>query len=155
MNKKSNFLVALMIFFFAFTTGLGTDIEELLRVSDVEQVTGIKGIQLIPRDPLIGAGGDLNFARADKDMVLMVLVKDSSMYEEWKNIEGYFHASVPDIGDEAFEGPSFGEFRYILIFRKGNKAVSISAFMNLEAGGEPFLNMEQLCQIAEIIISRL
>jgi len=153
MDKKRNFLAALMIFFFTFTIGLGTDFEELLSVSDVEKATGLKGIQLIPKDPQIGAGGDLNFALADKDMFLMVAVKDSSMYEEWKNLEGNFYASVPDIGDEAFEGPSFSEFRYLLIFRKGNKAVLLSSFINLE--GELFLNMEQLCQLAKIIISRI
>jgi len=155
MDKKSNFLAALMIFFFTFTIGLGTDFEELLHVSDVEQVTGLQGLQLIPRDPQIGAGGDLNFALADKDLILIVAVRDSSMYQEWKNVEGHFYASVPDIGDEAFEGPSYSEFRYHLIFRKGNKAVLLSTFMNLKAEAEPFLNMEQLCQIAKIIISRL
>jgi len=55
--------------------------------------------RLIPRDSLIGAGGDLNFALADKDLILMVAFRDSSMYEEWKNVEGHFYASVPDIGD--------------------------------------------------------
>lgn len=155
MDKKINVLAALMIFFFIFTTGLGTDLEELLGVSDVEKVSGLQGIQLIPRNPQIGAGGDLNFALADGDMLLMVTVKGLSMYEEWKNMEGFFYALVPDIGDEAFEGPSFGEFRYMLVFRKGNKAVSLSTFINLEAGGEPFLSMEQLGEIAKIMVSRL
>lgn len=155
MDKKGFFLTALMIFLVIFSTGLSTDLEELLRVSDVEKVTGLQGIQLVPRNPQIGAGGDLNFALADGDMLLIATVKDSSMYEEWKNMEGFFHASVPDIGDEAFEGPGFGEFRYMFVFRKGNKAVSLSTFINLEAGGEPYLSMEQLGEIAKIMASRL
>ena len=155
MDKKSYFPALLMIFFFAFTIGLATDIEKLLTVSDVEKVTGLQGIQLIPKDPMKGAGGDLNFALGGEDMVLMVSVQDSSLYEAWKNLEGNFYAVVPDIGDEAFKGPGFTEVRYLLVFKKGNKAVLLSTFLNLEAGGESYLKMEQLYQLAKIIVSRL
>ena len=102
-----------------------------------------------------GAGGDLNFALGGEDMVLMVSVQDSSLYEEWKNLEGNFYAEVPDIGDEAFKGPGFTKVRYLLVFRKGDKAVLLSTFMNREAGGELFLKMEQLSEFAKIIVSRL
>ena len=155
MDKRANFLALLMILGFTFTMGFATDIEKLLTVADVEKETGLQGIQLIPKNPMKGAGGDLNFALAGKDMMLMVSVQDSSLYEQWKNLEGNFYAEVPDIGDEAFKGPGFTEVRYLLVFRKGNKAVLLSTFLNLEAEGEPFLKMEQLTEFAKIIISRL
>ena len=77
------------------------------------------------------------------------------MYDEWKSQEGFFHESVPEIGEEAFQGPAFGEYRYTLIFRKGGTAIALSSFFNMQAGGEPFLNQEQLRQIAKIVVSRL
>ena len=129
--------------------------ENLLTVNEVEKVTGMQGIQLIPRNPRIGAGGDLNFALADGTLILITTVQKPSMYNTWKSQEGFFHASVSDIGDEAFDGPNFGEHRYVLIFRKGDKAISLSSFFNMQAGGKPFLSQEQLREIAKIVISKL
>ena len=97
----------------------------------------------------------LNFALADGTLLLMVGIQDATMYDTWKAQEGFFHESVPDLGDEAFLGPSFGEHRYVLIFRKGGKAVALSSHFNMAAGMEPFLNQEQLREIAMVIIGRL
>jgi hypothetical protein len=132
-----------------------TDQKELLTVEDMEAVTGIAGITLVPRSSQMGAGGDLNFALADKTLLLTVGIQDAAMYDEWKSMEGFFHEPVPDLGDEAFRGPSFGQHRHTLIFRKGEKAISLSSFFNMEAGGEPFLNQEQLGEIARLVVARL
>jgi len=140
---------------FMVSLGQQAGYEELLTIKEVEAVTGIQGIKLVARNPQIGAGGELNFALADGSMVLMVGVQDAPMYDEWKTQEGFFHESVADLGDEAFQGPSFGEHRYVLIFRKGGKAIALSSFFNLKAGGEPFLSQEQLREVARIIIPRL
>ena len=113
---------------FMVSLGQQAGYEELLSIKEVEAVTGIEGIKLVPRNPQIGAGGELNFALADGSMVLMVGVQDAPMYDEWKTQEGFFHESVADLGDEAFQGPSFGEHRYVLIFRKGGKASSLNSF---------------------------
>ena len=155
MSKSLSLNLALILLFSAFTCEVGPAAEELLTADDVEQVAGLQGIKLIPRNPAIGAGGDLNFALQDNTMILTVAVQDSSMYERWKNEEGFFHAAVPGIGDEAFNGPSFGEYRYVLIFRKGKTAVSLSSFINMKAGGEPYLNQEKLHSLAKIMISRI
>jgi hypothetical protein len=88
-------------------------------------------------------------------MILIVAIQDSSMYTRWKGEEGFFHADVPGIGDEAFKGPNFGEYRYVLIFRKGKTAVSLSSFFNMQAQGEPYLNQEKLQALAKIMISRM
>jgi hypothetical protein len=43
-----------------------------LTIADVEKVTGLKGVQLVAPGAVTGAGAGLNFATADKHMVLMV-----------------------------------------------------------------------------------
>ena len=129
--------------------------EEVITVADVEKVSGLQELKLVPKNPQTGAGGDLNFAQADGSIILIVMMQKGSMYETWKNQEGYFHADVKDIGDEAFEGPGFGESRYILVFRKGGNAFSLSSFFNMQAGGEPYLSQEKLRDLAKIIVSRM
>lgn len=155
MSKSLILTFALALLFPALVDAVGPESEKLLTANDVEQVTGLQGIKLIPRNPVIGAGGDLNFSLQDNTLILTVAIQDSSMYERWKSEEGFFHSDVSGIGDEAFNGPSFGEYRYVLIFRKGKTAVSLSSFFNAQAGGEPYLNQEQLQALAGIIISRL
>lgn len=129
--------------------------EELLTITDVEAVTGYAGITLVPRSSQMGAGGDLNFALADKTLLLTVGIQDAEMFDEWRSQEGFFHEAVADLGDDAFRGPNFGEYRYTLIFRKGAKAIALSSFFNMEAGGKPFLNQEQLDETARIVVARL
>ena len=66
-----------------------------------------------------------------------------------------FYAEVLGIGNAAFEGPSIGEARYILIFKKGKTAVSLSSFFDMKAGGDPFLSQDQLRALAKIVTLRL
>jgi hypothetical protein len=155
MHRVSVFLGACAFFLVAVPLAGQAGHEELITVKDVEDVTGLQGIKVVPRNPQMGAGGDLNLALADGSLLMTVAIQDAPMYEEWKGQEGFVHAAVPDLGDEAFEGPTFGEHRYVLIFRKGGKAIALSSFFNMQAGGEPFLNQDQLREIARIAISRL
>jgi hypothetical protein len=155
MNKFMILILSLILCSTLSSNGSIDTSQELLSVNDVEKIIGIKGIKLIPKDPTIGAGGDLNFAMEDNTILLIAAIQDISMYNEWKKQEGFFHADVPGIGDEAFEGPSVGEYRYVLIFRKGQKAISLSSFFNMKAGGKPFFTQEQLRELAKIMISQL
>jgi len=155
MNKTMTLILFFILCFTSLSNRVIVESENLLTVDDVEKATGMKGIKLIPRNPAIGAGGDLNFALEDNTLLLIVAIQDISLYTEWKKQEGFFHAAVSGIGDEAFEGPSFGEYRYVLIFRKEKNAISLSSFFNMEAGGKPFLSQEQLRELAKIMISRL
>ena len=155
MVKKTVLIIFCALLVYSFDYVYSADSEELLTVTDVEKVTSLQGIKLIPRNPMKGAGGDLNFALADDTLIVMAAVQKSEMYNEWKNQEGFFHATVSGIGDEAFEGPSFGKYRYVLIFKKGKTAISLSSFFNMKAGGEPFLSQEQLRELAKIMISRI
>ena len=155
MNKTMTLILFFILCFTSLSNRVIVESENLLTVDDVEKATGMKGIKLIPRNPAIGAGGDLSFALEDNTMLLIVAIQNVSMYTEWKKQEGFFYAAVSGIGDEAFEGPSFGEHRYVLIFRKGENAISLSSFFNMEARGKPFLSQEQLRELAKIMISRL
>jgi len=155
MSKTITFILVFILCSSLFGNVFTADFEKLLTAEDVEKVTAIQGVKLIPRNATMGASGDLNFALKDDTLLLTVTIQDSSMYKKWKNEEGFFHADVPGIGDEAFAGPSFGEDHYILIFREGKKAVSVLSFFNPKAGGKPFLSQEQLRGLAKIMISRL
>ncbi len=155
MSKSLRLILALILLFSLFAYALGPASEKLLTANDLEQVTELQGIKSIPRNPVIGAGGDLNFSLQDNTMILTVAIQDSSMYARWKGEEGFFHTDVPGIGDEAFNGPSFGKYRYVLIFRKGKTAVSLSSFFNMQAQGEPYLNQDKLQALAKIMISRM
>jgi len=163
MVKKVILLTIFIVFLSTITFGQSTEPKELLTIKDVENVTGIRGIKLMrPIDPLKMPPDPLNmppdpwgFALKDGTILLKVTVQDLSMYNKWRSQESFFHASVSGIGDEAFEGPSFGKHRYVLIFHKGNKAVWLSSCLNMKAEGKPFLNQEKLRKLAKIIISRL
>lgn len=128
-------------------------------VADVEQVTGLKGIQLLAPGSAVGAGSGLNFATADKKMVLMVNFGPAALYSRAKAQKEYhgmplplFHADVAGIGDEAFDSPP-GQFQYVLYMRKGNNAASFTAYAT--GANKATLTMEQLKAIARIAASRM
>jgi len=155
MSQKAAVMIFCALFVCSLSYTFPEDLEKLLTVKDVEKVTGRTGVKLIPKNPVKGAGGDLNFALADDTILVIAAVQDAEMYETWKKQEGFFHAAVSGIGDEAFEGPSIGKSHYIFIFKKGKTAVSLSSFFDMNSGGDPYLNQEQLRKLAKIMISRL
>jgi hypothetical protein len=139
-----------------------------LTIADVEKVSGLKGIQLVPRMSQAGAGGHLNFADADKHLVLMVNFGTADLYRharEQKELKvgdtmipmALYHADVKGLGDEAFDSPP-GSLQYVLYVRKGNQAVSITTYVR--SGGNvrnptSVLTIDQLKQLAAIVVSRL
>jgi hypothetical protein len=86
------------------TSGRGTDLKNLVTTNDVEKVSRIQGIQLVPRDPKMGAGGELNFTLQDGTTLLIVLIRDSSVCNDWKKEQGFFHEAL-------FQQPLF-DFRF-------------------------------------------
>jgi hypothetical protein len=127
--------------------------QELLTPEDIEEVTGMQEIKLLPKNEEKGAVGDLNFATEDETLILMVNIQAQTVYEAWKNQEGIFHSEVQGVGDEAFIGPKTGDLRYIMVFRKGEYAVSFSSYFETEE--EPFFSEDQLKEVASIVDSRL
>jgi hypothetical protein len=121
--------------------------QKLLTIADVEGVTGVKGLKLVPGE------GDLNFAKADGSLLLMVQFGPRNLYDNWKARNGIVNSAVNGIGDEAFKGPS-GSAPFILFFRKGDHSVSLHSYLNTD-DMEPFVSQDQLRSLAKIILSRL
>lgn len=66
----------------------------------------------------------------------------------------YIKASVPGIGDDAFNGPP-GDYPYYITFKKGAWVVSISTFFDPAKYGQSFLTMEQLTGLCQTVAGRL
>jgi hypothetical protein len=139
------FLVAIAL---AASTAGAADI---LTVADVQAVSGLPSIGTVPKKSQTGAGGDLNFVNAEKKLVLMVAIQDLSTFATWKRMLA--RDAVAGIGDEAFTGPREGAQPYVVYFRKGGKAVSVSSFF--DRSGKPLLTPGQLTELARIAASRL
>jgi hypothetical protein len=123
--------------------------DNLLTAEDVASVSGFEGVHLVPRNPQVGAGGDLNFAREGEQLVLLANIQDAHFFEQ---IRSRTAGPVSGIGDEALEGPERGP-RHMLVFRKGERAVALSSFMDMT--GQPLLTQDQLRQLAALMESRM
>jgi hypothetical protein len=138
--------------------------DKLLSPADVEKATGATGVKLVARLSQTGAGGDLNFARGDGKLLVMVNFGNAQLYTRARTqkqitiggqtypMELFAHA-VPGLGDEAFASPP-GTDQYVLYVRKGEKAISVSTYLAPELQSRPRLTMAQLQEIAKIILSR-
>lgn len=124
--------------------------ERLLTVDDVARVTGFAGIHLVARNPAVGAGGELNFAREGEQLVLMARIQPASYFEQ---IRPMMAGAVAGVGDEAVEGPANGPM-VTLAFRKGGHAVALSTYLDVPRP-QPMLSQDQLKELAAIIEARL
>ena len=128
--------------------------QKLLTVADVESATGVKGLKLVPRGSTTGAGGDLNFAKADGSLLLMVEFGNADLFKQWKAQEGFYNSAVTGVGDEAFNGPKGGLAPYVLFFRKGSHSIGLSSFLDTDTM-KPMLSQDQLRAVAKTILPRL
>jgi hypothetical protein len=128
----------------------------LLTPADVESVSGLSGLEVVPYDPAIGAGGDVNIATADGQLVAMLVVEGPETWDAWLT-DGYTvsESVTPPVGDESFIGPNpdTSPTVYIFGFRRGDVAVVIDTYF--DANGETILSVEQLRQLAETVNGRL
>lgn len=129
-----------------------TDKGKYLTVTDVEKVSGLSGIKLVPKDPSKGAGGDLNFATADEKLFVMFKLSSASAYKTYAASATMFHSTITGIGDEAFIGPKNSP-QYGLLFRKGQHTVELYGYLVPPKGTT--LTIEQLKQLGKIVESRL
>ncbi|MGO9642072.1 MAG: hypothetical protein ACLP1Y_12300 [Candidatus Acidiferrales bacterium] len=126
---------------------------KLLSPADVSKVTGFPGVKFIPQDPSKGAGGDLNFALPDGKQILLANFQDAKFYNQSKAMKQYYGGEVQGVGDEAFIGKVMG-LELVLYFRKGTRSVALSSFIDMDSG-KPYLNQQQLRQLAALILSRM
>ena len=122
---------------------------QYLTVQDVEKITGLHGVKLVPPNPSKGAGGDLNFANKDGKLILMVNRSLSSdmFYSQTKNMKGAFKEDIQGVGDAAFIGPP-GNYPYFDSFKKGKGSGSVATFLGFTG---TLLTMEQVKRVAQQI----
>ena len=133
-----------------------------ISIAEVERVTGLKGVHIVPPGSQPGAGPGLDFAGPDNTLILMVNTGPAALYENARkqkemDIGGkkypmeLFHAAVQGVGDEAFDSPP-GNLQYVIYLRKATQAASVSTYLD---HGKPILNMTQLTALAKIVASHL
>jgi len=124
---------------------------QYLTVQDVEKITGLHGVKLVPADPSKGAGGDLNFANKDGKLILMVqrMLYSDALYSQTKKMKGAVKADIEGVGDAAFTGPA-GNTQYFVSFRKGKGSGSAASFLSFSG---PLLPLDQVKKVAQQIAS--
>jgi hypothetical protein len=124
---------------------------QYLTVQDVEKITGLHGVKLVPPNPSKGAGGDLNFADKDGKLILMVNRNLSSdmLYSQTKNMKGTVKADIQGVGDAAFAGPA-GALQHFVSFKKGKGSGTASTFLTFTG---TLLPMDQVKKVAQQIAS--
>lgn len=127
--------------------------EKYLTGADIEKVTGMKGINLIPRGSVAAAAGDLNFADASGELILMVQFTDAKNFGGLKN--KYAKGAVSGVGGEAVRGAALpGMPDNLLAFTKGTHCVVLTAFGDF-IKKTVYLTVDQLTALGRLIASRL
>lgn len=127
-------------------------VNDLLTAADVTNVAGFTA-KLTPKNPGIGAGGDLNFATADKRLILMVQVVNKSQYVGYKS---FMKAPLKGIGEEALQGATMpGYPNNLVAFIKGFTCVALTVFGDPNNPGKNMLTIEQAIELAKMIASRM
>ncbi len=121
-----------------------------LTVADVEAVSGLTGVALVAKQAIPGAGGDLNFVRADRKLLLIVNVADVSNYADARKLFDKV-TIVPGIGDEAFVPDAFA---WALYGRKGGRFFGLGSGLD-PATGNPILNPAQLQRLGKMLVARI
>ncbi len=120
---------------------------QYLTVQDVEKITGLSGLKIVPPDASKGAGGDLNFADKDGKLIVMVqrMLNSDALYSGTKKMANTVQAEIQGVGDAAFTGPA-GQLQYFVSFKKGKGSGSVASFLGMTG---PLLPMDQVKKIAQ------
>jgi len=129
--------------------------DNYLKASDIEKAAGLKGVKLVAKGALSGAGGDLNFATADNKLIVMIQVVGSSQYVGYKKY--FFKADIKGVGDQAMEGATIaGLPSNVVAFTKGAECVALTTFGNPAGDGKKnMLTVSQMTALAKTIASRM
>ena len=121
-----------------------------LTVADVELVSGLKNVKEVAKGSIPGAGGNVNFARADGTLLVLVTIAASSDYSEAVKMFDK-RTQVSGVGEEAFIP---ADAPWALYARSGSKFVGIGGGLDPKSG-MPILSTAQIQQLAKIVFSRL
>jgi hypothetical protein len=123
---------------------------KFITVADIERVTGLKGVNVIPKGP--GSDDDLTFASQDGKVILAVTFLPASAFTSAKSSKDGMKSPLSGVGEEAFVGPTSGPL-YILVFRKAAYTVILNT--ELEGITHARIPIEKLTEIAKIVAARL
>lgn len=133
---------------------LAADAAKLLTVADVERVTGLSGVRLIPYNASAGAGGDINFGDKDGSLILMLKLSSNTPYNTMKNDARYSSGPISGIGNDAFGIPSplnpkesFG-----VAFLKGTQAATLSTYFSRNGLA---VSIDKIQELAKLAASRM
>jgi hypothetical protein len=135
-------------------SGSSPDPSALLTAEDIEKVSGLTGVRSTPRDPSRGAGGDLNFATDEGQAVLMANFGDGELFEDFEDTPNY-REPLSGLGDAAFVGPAedIMPTLYQLGFKEGDRTGLFTTYFK-EGSGSTVLTMDEMQELAEIVMSR-
>ena len=133
----------------------GSPYDQYLTIADIEKATGLTGVKRVPREPRKGAGGNLNFANQNGDMILIVSFLTKADYGFYKSTEGMLKEPVKGLGDEAFIGPGSSTPVYMLVILKGDKCLALSTFPKPDDPDKTRLTMDQVIAIGKVVIGRM
>jgi hypothetical protein len=127
---------------------------DLLTPADVEQVSGLTGIKVVPRGSSAGAGGQVNLATADGKLVVIGSFGNGAEFDAMKSTPNY-REPLSGLGDAAFVGPSMDitQTLYIVAFKKGDHTAILTTFFE-GTTTTTVLSMDQLKALAAIVASR-
>ena len=125
-----------------------------LTAQDVERVSGIKNVIFISKSSIPGAGGDLNFAAEDSNLIIMIQITDQNNYESYKSY--YFKSAIDGLGDEAMKGATSSALPdNIVVFRKSGKCIALTVFMSSNNFKKNMLTLDQLIALGKIVSERM
>lgn len=125
-----------------------------LSAADIQQVTGMKTVKSVAKDPAKGFGGDLNFAAGNGNALLMVQIVGKEQYQVFKKYGN--GGAVKALGNEAVQGATIPGFppNYVC-FIKGSYCVALTTYINNDDPSKTMLALDQLIALAKIIASRI
>jgi hypothetical protein len=127
--------------------------QKYLTAEDVEKATGLKGVKLIPRGSVAGANGDLNFADASGELILMAQFSPAKNYDSYRS--KYANGTVSGVGTEAVKGALMpGMPENLVAFTKGTHCVVLTSFGDF-IKKKLYVTADQLSELGKVVASRL
>jgi len=154
MNSKRIVVLCTAIFLGGFGAAIvsgAPQFAKFLTITDIERVTGLKGVKMVPKGP--DADDDLTFASQDGKVILAVTFLPASAFAGAKSSKAGMKSPLSGVGEEAFVGPTSGPPLYILVFRKAAYTVIMNT--EVEENNHARIPIEKMTEIAKIVASRL
>lgn len=136
---------------------------QVLPAVTLERISHRESLQLVPRMSITGAGGTCNYAEDGKKMILLVNLpaparpgRDPLLPYKRNALYLKNQRDIAHLGDAAF---SSGDFDQIVIVKKGNRVITVSAFFDYDPGSRTirgaYLTGAQVREVAQMIVGKI